>query len=396
MIKRLFRYLELERFGWLEIVLALFPVMAAYKYGSLYVSHVILLFLDLILILRAGKHLLKFTPLLTFLIYYVLHQIIGGSLFGLTQSYYINSTISCLIFVISLFIIVPYIDFEKFEGSINWISLFCLMGLLYHVVLIASGNSVSPIRLPFLPAPEESQSRIFELVGRPTSFFVEPQSYVSYMLFTLFFAIREAKYVWATITGISIILSTSTTGLAMIPLMIAFNIFEGRSKWYGKILLGVLLVGLAYFLFNSTWAEFGLEKLQNTELSTNSRTINGPTLFKMMEPGDYFIGVPYANATEFYNHSASLKKWDVVVDASGGVFVSGFWQCFVFFGIIGLLVYMSIYWLLWKKSQELRPLLICVIVALFSNPDYVGAMWAFQMMYLLTFARNNKINVLRS
>lgn len=387
-MSRIIKYLNLNEVGVLEIILALFPLMAAYKYGSLYMSHIILLLLDVVLLLRGKIRFLKFTPLLLFVIFYLLHQIIGMTLWGITQSYYVNTTISCCIFLVSLFIITPNIDFDKFEGSINWVSIFCLIGLFYHAAIVVAGGTVTPIRIPFLPAPENPESRMYDELFRPSSFFMEPQSYVSYMILTLFFALRNKKYLWATLVGASMILSTSTTGLAVLPILFILSLSRGKNtKWYSKLFLVVIFGGLMYFLFNSSWASFGLNKMENTTLSTNSRTSNGPALASMMNGVDMILGVPFANSTDFYTHSLSQNKGAIIIDGNGGVFVSGIWECLVFYGIVGLLFYLLIYWKIWKRNKEITPLLVCIIVTLFTNPDFLGAWWAFQMMYLLSFEK---------
>lgn len=386
-MKKLFKYFNLNQVGLLEILLALYPILVAYRYGALYLSHIVLLLLDVVIIIKSRKGFLRFTPLLLLLIYYIIHQFIDFAVFGLTQSYNINSTISELIFLFSLFIITPAINFEKFEGSINLVSIFCLVGLFYHAVLAAQGQTITPIQLPFLPTPDVSQTRLFGEGLRPKSFFMEPQSYVSYMIFTLFFAVRKQKYVWAVLVGLSIILSTSTTGLAMIPVMMTLFVFLGKSKWYKKIFMGVILVGLALFFFNSKWASMGLEKLESTELSENSRTANGIILASKMTAGDMIIGVPYASATDYF-HSSDAAGANVFVDNAGGVFISGFWQALIFYGIIGLLLYLNIYWSILKKKREIIPILGCLVVAMFSNPDFIGAYWTFSMMFLISFVNN--------
>lgn len=401
---KIIKYLNLNKIGYLEIILALYPLMAAYRYGPLFISHIVLLSLDVVLLLRGKSKFLHFVPLLLFLFYYVFHQIVGVTVFGLTQSYYINTTISSLVFLVSLFIIVPNINFDKFEGSINWVSIFCLIGLFYHAAIIIGGGTVTPIRIPFLPEPEGQQSRLFDEMYRPSSFFMEPQSYVSYMLLTLFFAIRNQKYLWVSIVGASMILSTSTTGLAVLPIIIFFSITRNnRSKWYSRFVLVLILVGLTYFLFNSSWNSFGLNKMENTSLSTNSRTSNGPIMAGMLDFSEYIIGAPYANATDLYKDSFNSNKVALIVDGNGGVFISGFWECLIFYGIVGLLIYLSIYWRIWKENKEITPLIVCLIVMLFTNPDYIGAWWSFQMMYLLTFVTkkskvysNKTVNVLHA
>ena len=389
-MRKLIQYLSLDKVGFIEIILAMYPILLSYRYGIIILAQIILLVLDLVVVLKGKSRILSFTPLVLFFIYYILHQFFGILGWGLTQSYYINTFIGCLIFIGSIFIIAPSVNFEKLEGSINWVSIVCVIGLFYHVFLMIKGELITPIKIPFLPDPDMSQTRVFEEGFRPVSFFMEPQSYVSYLIFTLFYAVRNNKYIWAIITSLSIILSTSTTGIAMIPIMFFLSLFSengGRSK---KLVFLVVLVGLGIFFLNSPLASLGLDKLEDTELSSNIRTVNGPALAKAMDMGDLFIGVPYANATEFYYNVAASKGTGVIPDGEGNVFLPGFWTCFIFYGLIGVLLFLPIYFDIWRRKQSVLPLLGCLMIALFTNPDFLGGFWAFQMIFLLSYVKTDK------
>lgn len=391
-MRKLIQYLSLDKVGIIEIVLALYPILISYRYGIFILAQVILLALDLMVVLKGRTRILSFTPLVLFFVYYILHQIFGFIGFGLTQSYYINSFFGSIIYISSIFIIAPSVSFEKLEGSINWVSIICVLGLFYHVGLMISGELITPIKIPFLPDPDMSETRVFDEGFRPVSFFMEPQSYVGYLIFTLFYAIRNNKYIWAIIVSLSIILSTSTTGIAMIPIMFFLSLFGEKKGMYKKLIFLMVLVGLGLFFLNSPLASMGLDKLEDTELSSNARTVNGPELAKVMDIEDYFIGVPYANGTDYYNSVASLKGSGAVPDRDGIIFLPGFWICLIIFGLIGLFLFLSIYFAIWRKNHNVLPLLGCLIVTLFTNPDFLNGFWVFQMIFLLSYVKTKKKN----
>lgn len=390
-MRKIIKYLSLDKVGLIEIILALYPILLSYRYGIIILAQVVLLALDLVVLLKGKIRILSFTPLILFFVYYVLHQFFGSIAWELTQSYYINSFIGCIIYVGSIFIIAPSVNFGKLEGSINWVSIICIIGLFYHVILMMRGEFIKPIKLPFLPDPNLLQTRIYEEGIRPVSFFTEPQSYVGYLIFTLFYAVRKNKYIWAIIVSLSIILSTSTTGIAMIPIMFSLSLLNVRIEKYKRIFFMLVLAGLGIFFFNSSLASFGLEKLEKTEFSYNIRTVNGPALAKSMDIEDFFIGVPYANATDYYYGVAMFKGTGVIPDGEGNVFLPGFWTCLIFFGLIGLFLFLPIYFEIWRKNHSVLPLLGCLIVTLFTNPDFLGGIWAFQMIYLLSFIKTKNI-----
>lgn len=395
-MRKLIQYLDLDKIGFIEIVLALYPILLSYRYGIIILAQVVLLALDLVVVLKGRTRILSFTPLVLFFVYYILHQIFGFIGFGLTQSYYINSFLGSIIYISSIFIIAPLVKFEKLEGSINWVSIICVLGLFYHVALMTRGEFITPIKLPFLPDPDMSQTRVFEEGFRPVSFFMEPQSYVGYLIFTLFYAVRNNKYIWAIIVSLSIILSTSTTGIAMIPIMFLLLLFGKKGEIYKKLIFLVVLGGLGIFFLNSPLASMGLDKLEDTELSSNIRTVNGPGLAKAMDIEDCFIGVPFANATDYYNGVAKFKRTEVIPDGNGIVFLPGFWTCFIFFGMIGLFLFLSIYFEIWKMNHSVLPILGCLVVTLFTNPDFLGGIWAFQMIFLLSYVKTNKRDIVNN
>ena len=368
----------------------MYPILLSYRYGIIILAQVILLSLDLVVVLKRKNRILSFTPLLFFFVYYILHQFLGIIGWGLTQSYYINTFIGCIIYIGSIFIIAPSVNIEKLEGSINWVSIICVIGLFYHVYLMTKGELISPIKIPFLPAPDMSQTRVFEEGFRPVSFFMEPQSYVGYLIFTLFYAVRNDKYIWAIIVSLSIILSTSTTGIAMIPIMFFLSIFGDKGGQKKKLIFLVVLVGLGIFFLNSPLASMGLDKLEDTELSSNIRTVNGPALASVMDVGDLILGAPYANATDYYYSVSATKITGVIPDGNGQVFLPGFWTCFIFYGIIGMILFIPIYFEIWKKNHSVLPILGCLVVALFTNPDFLGGIWSFQMIFLLSYVKTNK------
>lgn len=389
-MKKILSYLSLNKVGLFEMILALYPLLLSYRYGIILLAQVVLLFLDLLVILKRKTHIWAFSPLLVFFIYYIFHQFWGILVWGLTQSYYINSFIGCVIYITSIFIIAPNVNFDKFEGSINWVSIICLIGLFYHGFIMLRGGLITPLKIPFLPNPDISQTRVFDEGFRPVSFFMEPQSYVGYMIFTLFYAMRNEKYLWAAIVSISFIVSTSTTGIAMIPVMFILFILTSHSKWYKKVLIAAMLVGVAFFLFHSSFASLGLEKMEETSLSSNIRTVNGPAMAQTMDLADMLIGVPYANATDYYYGAGLSQRTVVIPDGEGNVFLPGFWTCLIFYGILGLILFLIIYWKIWKQDHNVLPLLGCLVVALFTNPDFLGAIWSFQIIYMIVFVKRGK------
>ena len=303
-------------------------------------------------------------------------------------SYFVNSFIADIIYLISIVIIVPQIDFDKLKNAIYIVTIICAVGMLYHVFMIKSGHSIQPIKLPLMP-DMDSKARLYSFLDRPTSFFWEPQSYASFMLVPLFFLLREKKLICAFAIAATMILSTSTTGIIMALFMIGFYMVTQKQKMQYRLLGVIAVIGLVYFLLYSSFTTAGLEKLQNTDMEENNRTINGLLIAKDMSSFDWLFGVPYANLQDAYDAGYITKN--LIIYANGEVFASAFWICLCCQGLIGLFFFLNIYWDILKKNHTVLPYLICIIIGLFSNPDILGAAYVFQLMIMYTFITNKKV-----
>lgn len=372
--------------GILELAIALYPIIAGYGYGSFQLAFGFLLIVDIFLINRKRQHKYSFGKIYQYMAFIVVHCAIWLLVMPSIPSYFINSFIADIIYLISIVIIVPQVDFDKLKNAIYIVTIICAVGMLYHVFMIKSGHSIQPIKLPFMP-DMSSKARLYSFLDRPTSFFWEPQSYASFMLVPLFFLLREKRLICAFAIAATMILSTSTTGIIMALFMIGFYMVTQKQKMQYRILGIIAVIGLVYFLLYSSFTAAGLEKLQNTDVEENNRTINGLLIAKDMSFFDWLFGVPYANLQDAYE--AGYITNNLIIHADGEVFVSAFWICLCCQGIIGLFFFLSIYLDILKNDKTVLPYLICIIIGLFSNPDILGAAYVFQLIIMYTFIINN-------
>lgn len=389
MFKRVWNYLGTEHLGFVESVIALYPILAGYGYGSIKLSFVVLLFLDIIILFKGKVLLLRCKPLLLFSVFIILHDLIWLTVIPEVTSYFVNSLISTIIFLSSIFIISPQIDFGKLRKAIYICAIICMIGMFYHIAMLAAGYVISPIKFPFLPEMARG-ARLYSELSRPTSFFWEPQSYASFMLVPMFFALNEKKVIFALLIAITVFASTSTTGLFLSILMFLTFVFKKGNGWGGKIFIIVTIVGLIYFLFNSSYTEASLNKIENTNLEETNRTINGLLIAQNMSITDLILGIPFPNEQDAYD--CRYINAPLVIHSDGVVFVSAFWISLIRYGIIASILLMSIYLWMYLKCKVLLPYLICTVVALFSNPDFLVASFCFQIFVMLATA-NSKKNV---
>lgn len=381
-------YIGIGKIGWLELMIALYPILAGYGYGSFQLAFGVLLIIDLGILFSRRICVLNNTPLALLFSFIVLHDILFLFVIPNVTSYYVNSLVATIIYVVSVFIIAPHLDYYKLKSSIMLVAIVCMGGMIYHVSLISLGQSVSPIKLPFLPDLPKT-SRLFAIIERPTSFFWEPQSYASFMLVPLFFMLREKKLVLVTLIAATIFVSTSTTGLVLSVLMIFLSMIQNSNNRFGGIILGAcVILLLIYFLLNSSYTTSSLEKLEATNIEESNRIINGYLIATDMSFSDLIMGIPFANEQDAYD--LGYFHVPLIVMADGVLFISAIWICLIRYGLICTVLFVLSYYYLYKMDRKLLPYLTCILIALFSNPDFIGSSYVFQLLIMLTMIQHDK------
>ena len=390
-MKKIIDYFHLDKIGGFELLFAFFPILSQYNFGKVYFAIIFLLIMDFISLAK-GRKPYMFKPLLLFLVFYIIHEIpiligFGGNVFGFLQN---------LLTIASIFFIVPALRMEKLLGAIYLVALISMGGLIYHAALLLSGNigELHPLTLPFLPS-FDAESRAMEIILRPTSFYWEPSSYITFMLIPMLFSLLEKKYVFTFAIVFLNLLSGSTNGIALSFLMLAFYALTQDVGLMSKVLVTIAGVAMGYFLMTSELFEVGVEKMNNTEIGSNQRLHNGIALIKAMPLEHIITGFPANDVTDYYYKNQNIKIADITPLDTGNVFVSDFWGVLAKYGIIGLLLYFNIYLFFFKKDRALRPYLLTLFVAMFSQCLFPGPLFAFQMMILLVYMKYGQLHEYR-
>lgn len=389
-MKKFREFLGIQEFGWLEFIIALYPILSVYNYGKFLLYLAIPLILSIILFVSNRPKTMNYElkPFFMLIGYLMLHFVIWMVIISNPPSYYYNSHIQLFVILFSLVIILPYLNLNKLCSCINLVGVICACGLVYHAFELMLGHSITTIVLPFMPVPNES-SRVFDLVLRPVSFFTEPQTYVSYMIVPLFLALSRKNLIWALCVSVTILLSGSTTGIAMIAIMFGTYILTTKVGSIYRFLLVVAFVGLGYFLMTSDYATAGLNKMNDTNLSENMRVANGFLVARFMSLSDFIFGVPYANATDFCYGSGVAGQ--VILDGTGSVFISAIWVTIIQYGLIGLLIYLNLYYQILKIDKSIFPYWLCIVIVLFTNPDFIGANFLFILLFSFTYVNQKEL-----
>ncbi|WP_455510748.1 hypothetical protein [Butyricimonas paravirosa] len=380
-MRKIFDYLDIRKFGLLEVLIALYPILMGYQYGNIPCTLLFLLVMDLLALFRKTNFSLPSKYMKYLAVFVIVHEIILCATMKSLPSYHVNSIVSLLVIISSIFIIVPVVNFEKLKGGINLVAVICMMGMIYHFIILQIGHHVSPIKVPFMP-DMQSGTRLYSEVFRPCSFFWEPQSYCTFMSVPLFYSLIDKKYFWAVLIILSMFLSTSTTGIAISILSLAIFVLTQNVTKSQRVILLVLGIALVYVLFTADFLSAGVKKIESISYESSSRLYNGPTLIANMHMEDLVFGVNYSNVYDYYMdgnvQAVLMEKYD-------SIFMPSFWNVLAKFGIIGLLLYMGVYVESIRRSRMLLVYVFPLIVALFTNPDFLGGLFAFEFIVIYSF-----------
>ena len=111
-INKIYRDLNLNKVGWSEMLIAMYPILASYQYGPVPFSLLVLLVVIFILYKRYGMlRSLKNKWFMIMATYVIIHDIFLIFFMGFsTPSFYINSLIALIISLTAVFLISPYLN----------------------------------------------------------------------------------------------------------------------------------------------------------------------------------------------------------------------------------------------------------------------------------------------
>lgn len=382
-------YLELGKIGLFELLIALYPIIAGYTYGMVNLCDIVLLVLCFMAYFKTHK-IIQFTQFKILAILVAIHEIIVWISLPDMPLYMLNKTLSILIYILSISIIVPAINYKKYIHSIVLVSIICTIGLVYHFILIKSGHSVTPIQLPFLPNPPVT-SRLYEIGYRPVSFFWEPAGYANYMLIPMMYFLIKRKYLLVAAIMLALFLSTSSTGvmLSFILLMLYIVLGKNTGIWLRIMLLFLMLIMLYTLLYSDIFVA-SIDKIENTNTEETSRLFNGPELFRTMPFLYFLIGVPYANITDyFFQYAAKYGSFMMVKEDT--VFVPTFYLMIAKYGIAIFLFYLITFIKPVIKCRELWPYIGILFIAFFFAANAFGAFYVYQMIFIYSYITNKSV-----
>ncbi|MCQ4875166.1 hypothetical protein [Butyricimonas paravirosa] len=357
MFRKIIDYLNLRQVGGLELFFALSMVLSAYSFMGIPMQ--VILWGGLFAMLffkRRSVSFSAFRPLLVLAIFVLIHDF----LYLFIANGNLNAFIMQILYFGCMLMAVNVFNIEKLKGSLNLVAIISMIGLFYQWRIIAAGGDVRPIQIPFL---EMSQNRLATFSIRPSSFFMEPAAYVAFMYIPLAFSLIERKFVWTAAIILSEFLTTSTTGLLTSFIMLIVYVFTQKVNFKIRLLTVLMGVGVVFALTYFEVFQTGVNKLENTDVETNMRLVQGPYVVSTMKSEEMIFGVPYHNAYEYCLDGRAPN----VVFYKEEVYMSTTWILILKYGFVGLFLYLLFYYRIARGNRQALPLVICLVATMFSS-----------------------------
>lgn len=376
---KLFEGLHLKDVGLLELLFSLTPLLSGFDLGSFSLSWLMWVFLIGVAILKYGKLPIKdFRPFTIFIIYWFLHTMIIIVVDNDEVNF--NGIIGQAIYFSSVYVLFPSLNIDRLRGSLNFVMIIAIAGLLYQWGIILRGSLVHPLEIPGLTMPSE---RLYSLSLRPSSFFMEPAAYVAFAICPLFFALIKRQWLWSMIIILSMFLTTSTTGIALSFIMLGATLYADKFKSRNVVIVMILGVGLFYALYHYEIFSVGVEKIENTYVDTNVRLTQGRHIASTMHPEEYILGAPYSSPYHYCKDRGLTN--DIQIDGET-IFMSTIWFLILCYGIVGLVLYLHIYWCILKLNKKTVPMVACLVTVMFTSGYTIGVSYIFTLIFLLVFS----------
>lgn len=206
-------------------------------------------------------------------------------------------------------------DYRLAIKTLEIFSILCAIFIIFqYIAHYILGLNVMGVYSPLASAEGYADydfNKMYKILFRPSAFFFEPAHFASYEFVYLCYLLSHPNEksrlfkLGIIITGI--LLSTSGTGFAILPILIIFSIFiqykNGNFNLYSlqKIAFAILVLSIIFLLFfNTSFGAASLQRMLNTDgtlgTSATGRLQSGAyELFKQLPQTLQYIGCGFGN-----------------------------------------------------------------------------------------------------
>lgn len=370
----------------IEIGIPFIYIFAEYEIAGCSLLWLLIIFLSVYTVAKYGiRRITIFRPLLLLFMFMFFHDAIKcvysvvnyGMLFD-----------HCLLYVFVV-LMTGRVDEEKLFKVWSVVSIVVLLGIILHSYQVYFLHlPVTQIKiLPFSFADAENAVYAYP---RPRSIFSEPAACVSWLAPSLAYMLNKGRLKFSIVLTIGMLLTTSSVGVVMVAVLWTYTLFEkeGALSLNRKIYLLLIIGVFVWLLFSSGIFSDTLTKISNISFSSGSdysRVLLGVMLFINAPLNVILWGIKESTVADYLRSgSIQLSKYHLSTENSYLGFVNALGSCILYYGIIGLALFINFYYRLFKtinKSQR-GYYLIC-IVSIISQSAFFNSYFVMQMAILL-------------
>lgn len=357
-----------------------YRVLGMYKIGSVSLS--LLIFTPMLLVmvmkkkkLNIDKSLIALFAITTFV------QFVQMAMPDINVTVTWHNMLMDTVFFLTIICAANYVKLEELLKPYMFACAIFIAGMFYQVIqlFVLRIPLTGPITLFPGLLNEENVSAGNDIM-RPMSFFAEPQGFATFISLFLIIMLEEKKYIWAAIATLSILLSTSTEGLALLAVIWSlFIIFSKTSIWVKIVSIVAILVGSRYYM-ELEYFDVGYNKLIDTEYEENIRLVNAFNMLQKFDFNQWLLGVGTADNYFYRSYIFSMGG------AEGFKYVSSAFGVFVQYGVfVGVAFWIFLFNKIVFRYRSVFIYSICLLVIPFAQTCFFSSNFVYLcvLYYLL-------------
>jgi hypothetical protein len=369
-----------KRIGVVEVVLPIFPILLPYNYGLSSVGMLLIFSIAVGYLFVSGRlYINKWLLLLGSFI--LLHHLVLMLFLDEVPYYMINNLIVSFIILLIIFILCGHINEVGLYRVWKLIGIFVMLGLFYHAICVYwLGINVKPIRI--LPMPFEGSQLWLHELPRPSSFFTEPAAFATYMMPLLFMALRNREFIFSVVITLSIILSTSSSGILLAVLMWLYLAFNSNANNRYKFMMLFLIFFIIIAINYVPMFEYSLNKITNTEINDNIRLVRGYEIYLMLPDYEKIFGIVAPNLHDYLIEGKVWLPWMSYTRDSLLGYTNTISSVFIHYGIIGGFIFLLLFYKMFKnEDKSCRGYLLIMFVSIFGQSIFFDGYFLLQFIF---------------
>lgn len=378
----------------LNYFLPIFPIINQYI-GPFVTWGITILVIYSVICLVRYKKMYFYKPLLGFILVAVVMQVISILRLSSDVTQYNTGNllmILCVIFIITL--TVQEIDLDLFYKVYRIIGIIVLIGLFYQAFIYYVLNmSLTPL---MINATEIiSDTKLFYVALRPSSFFSEPSAMCQMLLPLLYLALIKKEKILSSAIVVGCFLSTSSIGIVLSIIMVAIYIIVVNKKIALKFIFGTVAIFVVFFvLFSSSdfSSNYAINKILSINILDDVRISRGFQIYMSFPIEEKLFGVGLGGVANYLINDPTVNfDWMSLTKSAGWGYSNSIAGSFLYWGVFGGIMYIGFLFSFIKHiNKEISIFYIPIIILVFVAQFMFDTTFLFYIMILLAIVFKSK------